>query len=262
MAKDFFEFTSVNLPKLNETEQKLFNYVARNMDKVKHMSIRMFAHECFISTTTVFRFVKKLGFLGYNQFVAMLQLTDDTAENAIIPQAMKGRGCREEYLKNIIESIRVIKPESIKELTRLLKMRPKIYLFASGLTIQAARYAAHLFTVLGFDCELAAEEYQIAAAIKRISTGDLVFVLSYTGATKSIVSTIEKIKQNSHAKIVSITRADNNVTQMLSDINFYFFADDLHFNGASITSRISVIAILETILYEFISSDGSSFTNE
>ena len=65
MAVDFFEATSETIRELNSTERWLFDYVVKNMDKVKHMSIQKFAAEKFLSTTAIFRFTKKLGFTGY-----------------------------------------------------------------------------------------------------------------------------------------------------------------------------------------------------
>lgn len=263
MSNDFFEYTAEKVKTLNETDLKLFNFVVKNMDRVKHMSIRMFAHECFVSTTTIFRFVKKLGFLGYNQFIAVLQLTDDTAERAEIPQTMKRIGYREEYLKNIIETLRVLKSESINALHEVLLTNPKIYLFSYGMTAEAARYIQHLMLALGYDAELVLSLNHALAAIQRIDSEDLVFVLSYTGESAYLVDILKRIKRKCRAKVVSVTRADNNMTQILSDINFYVFADDLQYCGTNITSRISMIAVIETMLYElFAKKDEILFTKK
>lgn len=263
MARDFFEFVQNNSKPLNVTEMRMFDFVVKNMDRVKYMSIRMLAHECFVSTTTVFRFVKKLGFLGYNQFLAMLQLTDDSAEQAVIPKAMRKEAYSEEYLKNIIETVRVLKKESVKELREILRANPKTYLVSAGLALEAARYVQHLMTVLGYDAELVGMDYEITSMLRRVHTGDLVFVFSYTGEEQRLVGAIERVKSESHAKVVSVTRADNNMVQMLSDINFYFFADELIVSGVDITSRISVIAVMEMVFYEMFAQDnGSLFTKK
>ncbi len=263
MARDFFDFVQNNSKPLNNTEMRMFDFVVKNMDRVKYMSIRMLAHECFVSTTTVFRFVKKLGFLGYNQFLAMLQLTDDSAERAMIPKAMKKTAYSEEYLKNIIETVRVLKKESVRELQELLKTNPKIYLVSLGLALEAARYVQHILIALGHDAEIAAMDYEVASMLGRIGTGDLAFVFSYTGEEQRLIDAIERIKSESHAKVVSVTRADNNMVQMLSDINFYYFADELHIGGADITSRISIIAVMEMVFYEmFAKDDGVLFTKK
>lgn len=37
---------------------------------------RTLSHECYVSTTTMIRFVRKLGFSGYSDFINLLRLTD------------------------------------------------------------------------------------------------------------------------------------------------------------------------------------------
>ncbi|EAG1142648.1 MurR/RpiR family transcriptional regulator, partial [Listeria monocytogenes] len=57
----------------------------------------------------------------------------------------------------------------------------------------------------------------------------------------------------------SITGADNNIIQNMSDINLYIFTDEIEMNNLDITSRISTIAIMELILYQFMEDETSSF---
>ena len=80
MKEDFFSVVVPYLSSLNETELKIFDYVAQNMHAVKDKSIRILAHECYVSTTTIFRFVQKLGFAGYADFINSLRLADYPAQ--------------------------------------------------------------------------------------------------------------------------------------------------------------------------------------
>ncbi|HEM1600599.1 TPA: MurR/RpiR family transcriptional regulator, partial [Listeria monocytogenes] len=59
--------------------------------------------------------------------------------------------------------------------------------------------------------------------------------------------------------LISITGADNNIIQNMSDINLYIFTDEIEMNNLDITSRISTIAIMELILYQFMEDETSSF---
>ncbi len=75
-------------------------------------------------------------------------------------------------------------------------------------------------------------------------------VLSYSGDNADIIGQIEKIFSVSTPTIISITRADNNIIQNMSDLNFYVFADEVSYDGMDVTSRCGMIAILETLLYK------------
>lgn len=59
--------------------------------------------------------------------------------------------------------------------------------------------------------------------------------------------------------LIWITGADNNIIQNMSDINLYIFTDEIEMNNLDITSRISTIAIMELILYQFMEDETSSF---
>ena len=61
--------------------------------------------------------------------------------------------------------------------------------------------------------------------------------------------------------IVSVTEADNNVIQNMSDLNFYMFTDDIQVNETDITSHISMIAIMELLLYQYVEDHGEDDFN-
>ncbi|EHX4158229.1 SIS domain-containing protein, partial [Listeria monocytogenes] len=72
--------------------------------------------------------------------------------------------------------------------------------------------------------------------------------------------TAQKLKsRNETPMLISITGADNNIIQNMSDINLYIFTDEIEMNNLDITSRISTIAIMELILYQFMEDETSSF---
>ena len=75
-------------------------------------------------------------------------------------------------------------------------------------------------------------------------------VLSYTGNNESLIHQIERIYTIATPTLISFTRADNNAIQNMSDLNFYVFADEIDYEGIDITSRIGMIAIMETLLYK------------
>lgn len=72
---DFFEISSKNLETLTRNERTLLDFVVKNMDDIKDKSIREVSAECFVSTTTFLRFVRKLGFTGYSEFTTVLKFT-------------------------------------------------------------------------------------------------------------------------------------------------------------------------------------------
>ncbi|MDB6273692.1 SIS domain-containing protein, partial [Listeria monocytogenes] len=82
----------------------------------------------------------------------------------------------------------------------------------------------------------------------------------YGGHDIELIQTAQKLKsRNETPMLISITGADNNIIQNMSDINLYIFTDEIEMNNLDITSRISTIAIMELILYQFMEDETSSF---
>lgn len=258
---DFFEQTNERVALLNENERKLFEYVVRNIHTVKDMNIRTMAGNCYVSTTTIIRFVKKLGFAGYREFIDSLRLTSHSLEHTDLPEVFWKRTYSEEYLKNIIESVRVVTQEQVAQFAGYLQHNPILYFLGQGLSGEPARYAYHLFTALGYYTYLPIESYERKSTLLQMKDGDVIFAFSFTGEDRRIIEMIEQANLKCKPKIVSITRAGNNIIQNLSDLNFYVFSDQVLYNDFDLTSRISMIAIVEMLAYSLITpGDVTPFT--
>lgn len=248
MNLDFFEFVNGKLEMLNKTEKKIFDYIVKNKDEVKGMSIRKLSNECYVSTTTLFRFVKKLGFTGYNEFISTLRLSSDSSEKAIIPKIIARSNYNEEYLKNIIESVRVMREDDVEKFCNWINENNKIYIFGVDLTKQVVNYTHCLLNMMGYNSIMVHNEYETDSIIKSISENDICLIFSFSGESTSMIEIIEKVSIKNN-RIVSVTRADNNIIQGLSNINFYVFSDNIVNNNNNISSRISMIAVVETLIY-------------
>ena len=67
-------FNYENIESLNDLELSLYNYIIKIKDRVVDMTIREVASEAHVSTTTVLRLCKKLGFDGFSEFKIKLKL--------------------------------------------------------------------------------------------------------------------------------------------------------------------------------------------
>ena len=249
MYSNFYELTNDKLDSLNANEQKIYSYVASNIKTVKKMTIRVLSENCFVSTTTIFRFIKKLGFPSYSEFIDILKLSDFNFPKAEIPEVFYRRAYNEEYIKNFMESIRVISQEQIDDFNRILDDMPTVFLFARRLNTAAAVYTKYVLESLGYVVVLPQHEYEFRACINQVKDGDLAFAISFSGNHPIIINTLQEMKIKKDINIVSITKAGNNILQNMSNVNFYMFADNAMYNNIDITSRISMIGIIETLFY-------------
>ena len=253
MTVDFFEATQSTMRNLNETERRLFDFVVKNMDEVKCMSIRQFAAKQFLSTTSIFRFIKKLGFTGYSDFINSLLVTSHSQKNVVVPGVVTNKNYSEEYLKNVMEAVRVMSPNSVDKVMLKLADRPNIYILTDDNAHAIGQYCERLFIGLEFHAYFPETAYQRQNLVNRIRGEDMIIALSYSGKNMALVDFIERVFITARPYLLSITRADNNPLESLSDTNFYVFADEIRVPGMDLTSGVAMLMITELLIYEYIS---------
>jgi len=254
MPADFFTSTQETMRNLNKTERRLFEYVVKNMDTVKKMSIRELAESQFLSTATIFRFAQRLGFSGYSDFTNSLIVTAHTQANSNLPDIVMGRNYREEHLKNIIETVRVISQNQVDEVVKLLLKKPNIYILTDDNTHTIGQYCERLFIGLNFHAYFPETAYQKRNIVNRIQSNDMLLAFSYTGQGTVMIDFIKRVFLKEKPYLLSITRAENNPLESLSDVNFYAFADEIQIDGMDLTSNIALIIVAEMIIYEYIAA--------
>ncbi|MDR2832087.1 MAG: MurR/RpiR family transcriptional regulator [Streptococcaceae bacterium] len=254
MAIDFFEATKQPVRQLNKAERELYDYVVKNMNEVKNMSIQKFAAGRFVSTTTIFRFAKKLGFSGYADFIDSLLVTTHSKEEFSMPSLITKENYSENYLSNAIESVRVMSDESVQIILEKLALKPNIYILTDDNTISIAKYAERLFIGLKLNAYAPEASYQMQNLENHINENDLLIALSYSGHDEQMNAFIQRVFLKHRPFLVSITKANNNILESLSDINFYVFAEKIRMNNMDLTSSISMMMILELLVYSYSAS--------
>ncbi|TYC49686.1 MurR/RpiR family transcriptional regulator [Weissella muntiaci] len=256
---DFFEVVRDHLNSLSNNEQDLLDYVVKHMNEIQGMTIREAATATFTSTATFLRFVKKIGFSGYSEFVTVIKYTALNQVQERKPNFSEEQiDYREAYLANIYESVRVIPIEKLNRITTKLAEHPDIYLFAKGISKHAAEYVNYIYSMAGFNVNFPSDFDYRGLAVKQVRSESLVFILTYDGNDPEWLQMLNDFEcQKVQPMIVSITESNNNTLQSLSALNFYIFTDALNLNAHNVSSRISSVAIMELLLYQYIENFGN-----
>lgn len=246
---DFFEQANEHVRELNANERKIFEYVVRNVDRVKEMQIRTLAAECFVSTTTIMRFAKKLGFSGYREFSDALRVASHAAAQSQLPSVLMRQTYGEEYLKNIIESVRVLTEGKVDLFRRALAGNPRIFCFGTGLDGEIARYAYRLLSSLGYRAACPMEAFERKASVERMEDGDVLYLFALTGEDEETLDFVERARLRCKPTIMTVTQSANNTLQSLSDVDLYVFTDKITVRDENLSSRSSMLALVELLAH-------------
>lgn len=119
------EFSYSLVGSLNEAELCVYNYVVKNMKHVLNLSVRELADEAHVSTATVMRFCKKMGFSGFSELKYKIRETMEQQETI-----------KNEEANSVIEYVEYIKSkeysDNIKKAAELIKRADSFQIFGLG----------------------------------------------------------------------------------------------------------------------------------
>ena len=130
---------------LNNSELSVYNFILQHRDKVATMTIRELSTSINLSTTTIIRFAKKMGFDSYNDLKYALSRSEDK-ENK-----------HRHYFPIDIPAIQFlqtsVQDEALKkqlsEIADLIVQAKQVIFLGVGTSLSLAEYGSYLFSGIG-----------------------------------------------------------------------------------------------------------------
>ncbi len=209
MENKYFLLTNL----LSEDEHKVITSITSHIERgEKRVGIQQIANENFLSTTSIVKMCKRLGFDGYSELYYYLSRQfassgDKTAED----------------IKSLVDNY---SDELISSFCSLLDERRsgKMFTTGEGFSNIVGTYITHRLSICGFMAfnnvhfydYMLFKETQPGAAMDEKS---VMFAVSQSGETDPVINDVRHAKQHGH-KIVSFTRREDSTLAQLSDIVF------------------------------------------
>lgn len=249
MSRNLLEDTMFSydiIQKFNETEIRIYKFIIGNEEKIPYMTIREFADEIQVSTSTILRFCNKLDCDGYNEFKERLKKNMHQVQN-VQPQ---------DNLKELLHYFKEINTnlfeQKIEEGAHFIREAKTVIFIGSGSSGALAKYSARYFSNLGkFSIGLEDALYPITKDMESA----VVIALSVSGETKGVIELINKFKI-SKCNILSITNQSNCTISQISDWNISYNMDMHKANGGyNATTQVPVLFIIEALAGRILSKN-------
>ena len=214
-------FSNEEIQSLNALEMSVYNYVAKNREKVVYMKIRELAAQAHVSTTTVLHMCKKFGCDGYTEFKLrlkqeMLRDKRDVADLDI--------SALQDFLSRLSSPAIQTQIDGVVE---LLRGMGHVLFIGVGNSSILARYGARYLCNVGYFATAIDDPFTpISGVVNTQAKFDKVAVvaLSVSGETEQIISMTQSLKERG-CVIISITNSASCTLARLSDYNLIFPAD-------------------------------------
>ncbi|HNP93125.1 MAG: MurR/RpiR family transcriptional regulator [Spirochaetota bacterium] len=236
---------------LSERDRRIADYILNDPAKAVHLSIEELAEAAQVSVSTLVRFVKKLGFRGYQQFRIALA-SEALAPEARIYETIVDSGEDPVRLAFSSASKALEITSSMIDSQDLYKLASRIieancvYLFGLGGSLIVAKDALHKLVRTGIRC-IGAEDYHMQLMIaSQMNQQDTAIIVSHTGANKDAIGLAETIKTTG-AFLCVITTYPRSALSRMADMRFISASSGSQAISEAFSARIAQLALIDSL---------------
>jgi len=178
-------------------EKRVGHYILANPERSVHPSIDELASEIGVSVSTLLRFVKKLGYEGYQEFRIALATETLAPESRIFETSLNSA------LSPVALSFTAAK-SALEHVARKACQAQVLYIFGIGGSGLVAADAVHKFIRSGIHCQTAADYHLQLMMASQSGPGDLALVISHTGTNKDTLAIVDELDRRG-CEVAAIT---------------------------------------------------------
>ncbi len=237
---------------LSKSDQKIADYVLSQADGARTLTIQTIADNVGLSTATVSRFVKRIGFNSFREF--SLSLTMPTQSSDTFFGEIESQDGTTEIVHKVFSGARnaldatysLISKETWQTALGWLITSNKIGLFGIGGSAIVALDGYHKLLRTPLDVEQHPDyDVQLMQAV-RMKKGDVGIVISHSGRNHDTLKIARQLKQN-NVKIIAITAHVHSELAKLADLVMASSAEEVNMRSESMSSLLAQITIMDSL---------------
>lgn len=231
-----------DLSGLTSAEVSIYRYVLQNMEKVQFMRVRDLAEATHVSSASITRFIRKIGFESFAEF--RLKMKEETKQSGK-KELSNANNAIYEFLDNVDNHAFEKNIDYIVE--TILEGHTLVFL-GTGSSGSIAEYGARMLSNIGVPAFSIKDPYYPFDSLMEMSANLMFIVLSVSGEMPVVNELVTNLRKNEKNFVLSITSTPNNNLAKLSNMNLpYHFEKEVVGKNYIMTSSVPVIYLLEFI---------------
>lgn len=245
--------------KLSATEQYLRNVIAKHRSQIASMSIVQFSEFANVSTATIVRTMKKLGYSGYTDFRhSLLSEAKEDQKYAVLRDA-------DDKIKQVItmnqqevnQTIANLDISAIEDGIQQLHSADVVYVFARGLSETIGEEMALKLQLLGKYVQFYSDPNIIRIIAGRTKPGAVAIIVTLNGKTPELVEAAQTLNAR-NVPVMTITTNEDSPIVQYTDILFNGYKSSVsYFPDYEVRSRLPIQVIGRILLDSYVVREGN-----
>jgi RpiR family transcriptional regulator, carbohydrate utilization regulator len=249
---------------MSEKERRVADFILAAPREAVHPSIEELALRIGVSESTLFRFVRKIGYEGYQQF--RIALATETIEpNARFYDApvvsADGETALSVVFKTAISALELtmkgLDGHSLEQAAELIVGARSVLFLGLGGSGLVARDAYHKLIRTGIRGSAPEDFHLQLMAASQAGPEDVALIVSHTGANKDTLALANELKQTG-TPIIAITTYPRSPLAKLVDFILVSATPSSPYASEAFSARIAQLAIVDSLYVEVIERRGET----
>lgn len=248
-------------------ERRVASYILEHPGDAVNPSIEELAEKIGVSESTLFRFVRKLGYGGYQQFriaLATETLSPRSTWYETPDAAVDEKSAAAVVFRTSIAALEAtlagLDLEALDAIAGLASKAPCILVFGLGGSNAVAQDAWHKLVRTGIPCQAPADFHMQLMVASQAKPGSLALIFSHTGSNTDALAIVEESKR-SGATVAVVTSHPRSPLARKADWVLVSRTPPARFASEAWSARIAQLAIVDSLyvlLMEKLGSDGGA----
>lgn len=225
---------------LSSAELHLWQVVNNNPSKIADMSIVQLSDFANVSTATIVRTMKKMGYSGYTSYREHLRAKEkDNLSFEVLRDA--DDKIKSVISKNEIEvnnTLHNLKYSTIEDSVLLTRQAKMIYVFARGLSESSAQEITMKLQLAGKYVEFFSDPNIIRTISKKVDRDSIAIFVSLNGETDELVYAAKQLQKNDVSTILFTTNSDSSLAKLTTLMFVGYETKTNYFPDYEVRSRL------------------------
>lgn len=239
---------------LSQLEKQVLEYIIRQPERIIELNVQELSKEIFVSTATISRTCKQLGFQGYQdmKYAIRNSLKQEEIQLSSQPTASHTLASHIERVKEEMDlTLQLINEKKLKQAARYIHESSHVALIGVGNSLPTCVDAARKLTFSGKLCN-AHEDWDVLRSVaNNLTEKDLAILVSFSGETINMLEYAHLLK-NSKVKTIAITGHHKNRLQDEVDLTIQVHINNLYYDELDMSSRFPISIILDFIIITYL----------
>lgn len=235
---------------LTTTEQKIENFFQNYPSEVTTSTIHDLAHRIEVSSSSISKYIKKMGYSSFSTFKISLAKQDKNILDEQIDNNDSLGAIQQKMLQTVLNSYEntasLVDISELEKIIFLLDNAKKIYLFGVGASGIVCSDFYFKLSRIGKEIIYHTDSHIQLASLTNATTNDVILGVSYSAKTREVASAL-KFAHSKKIPTISITGVGNTNLEKYSSFSLKVPRHENTIRSAAITSRNDSLFLIDLL---------------